>query len=165
MKKIILIATALCLLLVVTVGCNASPVGLTEAERLAQSTPSEYNLPLDVNILDGVSMKIQDVSPTGLVFFFENQTDNEYIYGSDFILYTLSNNTWERVEPIIENWAFTSEAYSIFPNATTAETSVDWQWLFGELPSGYYQFQKEILFVRRPGDFDRHLLAATFLIR
>jgi len=111
-----------------------------------------------------VAMVIQDVSPSGLSFSFENSTENEYLYGSHFVLYTFKNNSWERVEPIIENWGFTDEAYNILPNSTTDNTAVDWEWLFGELPSGEYKFQKEILFVRSPGDFDRFIVNAEFSI-
>ena len=33
-------------------------------------------------------------------------------------------------------WGFTAEGFDILPNSTTDERSVDWLWLFGELPDG-----------------------------
>jgi len=68
------------------------------------------------------------------------------------------------VEPIIENWGFTGEGYCIMPQSRTDKASIDWRWLFGELPSGEYKFQKDILYVRQPGDFDRYTLECDFAL-
>ena len=144
-------------LLVSLVGCDDYNGELPEAE----STPSDY---LTHDVLDGVVMVIQDVSPSGLSFSFENSTENEYSYGSNFVLYTFRNNSWELVEPIIENWAFTMGGYLILPNSTTDNTAVDWEWLFGKLPSGEYKYQKEFLFIRNPGDFDTFVVSVEFSI-
>ena len=56
------------------------------------------------------------------------------------------------------------EGYFIFPNSTTEDETVDWLWLFGELPSGEYKFQRSIFFIRQPGDFDKYILEQTFSI-
>jgi len=61
-----------------------------------------------------VSMRIQDILPGGLSFTFENTSNKEYIYGSDYKLYALKNNVWESVEKI-ENTPSTAEAYDILP--------------------------------------------------
>jgi hypothetical protein len=57
-------------------------------------------------------------------------------------LYILKGDSWERVEPIIDNGVFFSVAYSIAPCFKTNMTSVDWTWLYGELTVGDYKFQK-----------------------
>lgn|GEM_PF-5320052 len=110
----------------------------------------------------GVEMIIESVTPKGLSFFFENTTENEYTYGGDYLLYVNNNNSWEPVQPIIENWGFTSEGYPLFPDSKTDLTSIDWTWLYGELSSGEYRFQKTILYVRSLGDFDKYVFEQDF---
>jgi hypothetical protein len=111
---------------------------------------------------DGVSMSISDITAGGLSFVFENSSGKEYLYGSDFALYVRKNEAWEAVEPIIENWGFTSEGYPIMPHSNTEITPVDWRWLFGELPAGEYRFEKTVLFIREPGDYDTFVFEQEF---
>ena len=112
-----------------------------------------------------ISMSIHDISSGGLSFVFENTSEKNYIYGSDYKLYVLKNNVWEPVEPIIENWGFTSEAYYIQPQSKTDIVMIDWRWLFGELSVGEYKFEKRILFSRSPGDYDTFLVAQSFILQ
>jgi hypothetical protein len=164
MKKIIMLGITVFALILTLTGCDNANAELSEAERHAQSTPTEDSRPLEGVFLDGVEMIVQDVSSSGLSFSFHNITDSEYLYGSDFSLSSLKNGSWEPVEPIIENWGFTSEGYDIMPNSTTDITPIDWQWLLGELPSGEYRIQKSVLFIRSPGDFDEYIVEAEFAI-
>ena len=129
--------------------------------------PIQYQ-PSDSQVISaptGITMNISSYTASGLLFHFENLTNKEFIYGEYFALYTLVSNVWERVEPTIDGyWSFPSVAHGIFPNSSTNERTVDWVWLFGELPSGEYRFQKEILFVQQPGDFDRFVLESEFTL-
>jgi len=164
-KQITTLGLIVLILLASLAGCNSATDEPTDAENNAQSTSTADNTPLEANVLDGVEMIIQDVSPSGLSFSIDNQTDNEYTYGEDFALYTLNNGTWERVEAIIEYWAFNDIGYTISPNSTTDERTIDWLWLFGELPDGEYRIQKNVLLVRQPGDFDSFVIEQTFSIQ
>ena len=113
----------------------------------------------------GITMNISSYTARGLSFYFENLTDKVFTYGEDFVLYKFVNNAWERVEPIIDGyWGFISIGHSIFPNSLTNERTVDWVWLFGELPSGDYRFQKYILYVHQPRDFERFVLENYFTL-
>ena len=141
---------------------------------LAEITPPPELPPTDETPLNGsqaisapagITMNISSYTTRGLSFYFENLTDKEFIYGEDFVLYKFVNNAWERVEPTIDGyWGFFGIGYSIFPNSATDARTVDWVWLFGELPSGNCRFQKDILYVRQPGDFDRFVLESDFTL-
>jgi hypothetical protein len=111
-------------------------------------------------------MIIQNAKSSGLSFIFENTSDKEYLYSSHYALYVRKNDSWELAEPIIDNWdwAFDDEGYPLLPNSTTDATVIDWQWNLGELPGGEYKFQKEILFIRSPSDFDRFTIENEFYI-
>ena len=112
-----------------------------------------------------ITMNISSYTRRGLSFYFENSTDSTFIYGEDFVLYVFTDNVWERVEPTIDGyWGFVSIGYDILPNSSTSERTVDWVWLFGELPSGDYRFQKHILYIRQPGDFDTFILEREFTL-
>jgi len=113
----------------------------------------------------GVSITIKNVTSSGISYYFENSSDNEYTYGEDFILYMRgANDTWNTVEPIVENWGFNAIGYSLEPRSKTNEITIDWGWLLGELPKGEYKFQKGILFIRQPGDFDRYMIECEFTL-
>jgi hypothetical protein len=114
--------------------------------------------------LNDISMNIQGVTPSGLSFSFENTSDKEYIYSEEYRLFVYEAGNWFPVEPVIPNGGFNEPAYLIFPQSQTDAVTVDWQWLYGELPSGYYKFQKGVLYWRSPGDFDRYALEQEFMI-
>ena len=164
MKRSVMLGLTM-LFLFILGGCDGYTGGLTNEELLALNQYQSAN-PADSQVLSaptGITMNILSYTASGLSFYFENSTDNEFTYGEDFALYTFVNNAWERVEPTIEGyWSFVSIGYDISANSTTDVRTVDWVWLFGELPSGYYRFQKEILNVRQPGDFDRFILESDF---
>gem|GEM_PF-3002179 len=113
----------------------------------------------------GVKMIVNSVIPReGITITLENKTASEFTYGSDFTLYLNGNDSWETVQPIIDDWGFDSIGYDIAPQSTTDEIFIDWSWLYGELPGGNYIIKKEILLVRSPGDYDKYLVEAEFSI-
>lgn len=111
-----------------------------------------------------VSIIIQNVSPNGISFHFENKTENSYTYGEDYVLYVREGNDWRIVDPIIEKWGFNAIGYSLEPQSITDTITIDWHWLFGKLPLGEYKIQKAVLFIREPGDYDRFLVDQYFTI-
>lgn len=58
---------------------------------------------------------------------------------------------------------WTLEAWIIEKESTTT-WDVNWEWLYGELPSGEYRIGKEILNFRGTGDFDTEIVYAEFII-
>ena len=111
-----------------------------------------------------VSIIIQNVSPNGISFHFENKTENSYTYGEDYVLYVREGNDWRIVDPIIGNMAFESIGYTLEPKSITDTITINWQWLFGQLPFGEYQIQKTVLFIRKPGDYDKFIVDQYFAI-
>ena len=164
MKKSIVFGIVSLFLFTMLVGCcnignsiSEEPLAHSESSNLDDSQVSPAPI--------GVTMSISSYTANGLSYFIENTTDRVYTYGAAFTLYKFANNTWELVEPTIDGyWAFPSIGFDISPNSITEENIVDWVWLFGELPSGDYRFQKDILFIRQPGDFDRYVLVNYFTL-
>jgi len=88
-------------------------------------------------------MHVTDVTSTGLTFFFSNQTDMEFIYGSDYRLYIREDDMWRFVNP---GSFFTSEGYTILPLSQTVPMTVNFSWALeeDELAPGEYKFTKTI---------------------
>ena len=101
-----------------------------------------------------VSMIIHSVTPTGIALRFENNTTNAYAYGEAFALYVRDIGEWKPVEPIIEKWGFNAIGYILEPLSVSNTKTIDWEWLFGELPPGDYRIRKDVLYVRGLGDYD-----------
>ena len=108
------------------------------------------------------AMIIKTVVPGGISLTFENNTDMGFTFGEDYTVYIRTNNSWQPVDPIIDNWGFNSIGYDLPANSQSDEVSIDWRWLYGDLTSGIFLFEKEILYVRSPGDFDKYVLRQEF---
>ena len=123
---------------------GAVPIADTEFEQFPQATPQIEHTEEHENA--AVTMFIQDISPSGLSFFFANNSDREFIYFPRYALYIRQNNAWQPVEPIVDWALFPDIVFGILPHSTTEMRTIDWQWRLGELSDGEYKFQKEIIF-------------------
>lgn len=90
-------------------------------------------------------MTIQKVTQSSISYTLENPTGKEYGFGGDCgpFLYVYKNESWEYAEPIVDSWTCTALMYTIMPHSEINRTYNYHIWL-GELPKGYYKFQKEI---------------------
>ena len=115
------------------------------------------------NTNGGVEIIVNSIMPNNSIYItLDNKTDYEYTYGSDFALYEYENNSWETVQPIIDNWGFDDIVYRIAPNSKTDEIFIDWSWLYGDLPGGDYKIQKTVSPIGDPDYFGLYLLEAEF---
>ena len=60
--------------------------------------------------------------------------------------------------------AWTSEAWLI-PMNDEVEKEVNWEWLYGKLPSGNYRIGKGVMDFRGPSDYDSAMYYAEFEIK
>lgn len=132
-------------------------------EIVSNLKPTDYQ---EVNQLDDVNMVAIDetISPTGLTLLFENETGTEFTYGEAYILEERIDEEWFEV-PIQSglDYAFVDIGHTLSGNAS-AESAVDWEWLFGAIDPGEYRIIKEVMDVRAPGDYDTYPLSAEFII-
>ena len=95
----------------------------------------------------GTTAYCNHISPTGLTFAFD-QTDTtvtgDLFYGQDFALERWDGTDWVPMPPVIDNGSFTTEAL-LLSKGTTTFLSIDWEWLYGELPEGYYCLSKTLI--------------------
>ena len=116
----------------------------------------------------GITLTTSNVTPTSVTINC-SQKDGQYvkelITGSFFCIQTLENNEWVDV-PYKDNtsaFCWTAEAW-IIPLNDTISWDINWDWVYGELPSGEYRIGKEIMNFKETGDYEETILYATFTI-
>ena len=117
----------------------------------------------------GLALEAENVTPSGLTLLC-HQSGGENIYelntGSYYVIQRKENGDWADVEylPQEVDMAWTAEAWMIQKGSTTT-WDVNWEALYGELPSGEYRIGKEITNFRATGDYDSEILCAEFIIK
>lgn len=110
-----------------------------------------------------IAIKDGTLTPSGVTLIFTNNSDLEYTYGESFIIQRKSNDQWQNVTTIIDNYGFNDIGYML-EGKQTGEMDVKWEWIYGKLESGEYRITKDIIFVRDAGDLDIYHLSAEFAI-
>jgi len=148
---------------------EAVPDGQEYPESMGPDTKAGRSVYAVFELKDGLglSLEVEDVKRTGLTMKFVRNGGSptgELQYGSSYWLEQLKDGSWYSVEyknPEYEA-VWTQEAYSISKEVRTE--NVDWQWLYGELPSGQYRFCKDVMDFRGAGDYDQYVYSAEFTI-
>ncbi|MCL2550238.1 MAG: hypothetical protein FWE78_04860, partial [Methanimicrococcus sp.] len=74
------------------------------------------------------------------------------------------NGSWYLIPPVSgDGFAWHAIAYTLNKNST-AEQELYWERTYGNLDAGNYRINKEILYIRAPGDFDKFNVYAEFVI-
>jgi len=120
----------------------------------------------EVNIYSDASMVIVDesVSSEGLTLEFHYCGEDKGLTGTWYTLFLYDGNEWNDLPYVVEgNIGWTTIAYIVEKNRAS-EMSIDWEWLYGELPTGRYLIVKEFINHRGPGENDQYYLACEFTI-
>lgn len=99
------------------------------------------------NNLEGVSLELSGFTATGGTVTVCNESDQEIIFGEDFSLEMLDQETkeWTYVPIVVDGeWGFESIGLPV-SSQETRDWTVDWTWLYGELAPGHYRIVKGIL--------------------
>lgn len=109
-----------------------------------------------------VTITVEDVTSTGLTMLFHQNEDmisGSLICGHAFFLQEKVNDEWVDVPTVAES-AFPDQEYDL---AVLHHHGIDWEWLYGVLPEGYYRIGKEIP-LTSAGDTDHTTVYAEFTI-
>ena len=146
--------------------CNATLqwLELSEQERMLSSY-----FPPEFMIFDetwGVTLTAEDITSTGITIKCTQSGGNptgELQTGSWYILETWTKeNGWQEA-PYFAEVTWTEEAWMI-PMNGICKWKVDWERLYGAIPSGKYRIGKIITDFRQSGDFDNATYYAEFEI-
>lgn len=122
----------------------------------------------------GLMVEASDITDTGAAVRFRiydpEAADGELSYGSWFVLERKDGDQWTALPQLIEEAAFTDEAYPIpagdagqDPDGMAESVcQANWEWLYGKIGPGDYRIGKQVIDLRGPGDFDSYTLYACF---
>lgn len=154
MKKIVCLSMLL-IFVVTFVGC--------ESNSLLEETPV-------AEMKDwGITFTATDITSTGLTIICEQaegEQQGQLQTGSPYWLEVYENNGWQAVPNLLEDsssLSWTMEAWDITSDDIT-QWDVDWEWLYGELPSGEYRIGKPVMDFIEAGDYNEQIYYATFEI-
>lgn len=147
--------------------CNATLrwLELSEQERMFSSY-----LPPEFMIFDetwGITLTAEDITSTGVTIKCTQsggEATGELQTGSWYILETWTREYGWKEVPCFVEVAWTEEAWMI-PMNDTREWKVNWEWLYGAVPSGKYRIGKSIDDFRGTGDYDTAIYYAEFEIK
>lgn len=109
----------------------------------------------------GLTLSVKNVTSTGLTLAVTQSGGNptgELQTGEPYRLIVLVDGTWKTVEELplpegVDGRAWNSIAY-LLPKGETREFEINWEWIFGELPSGTYRLIKEFMDFRETANYD-----------
>ena len=136
--------------------------------QIAESDPAWINDVISVDVLYdwGITLTAKNVTATGLTLVCTQkggEVTGEIDTGEDYFLEVLTENGWEKVPTVIEEYAWNSIAYMVTLDGITV-WDVDWEWLYGKLETGTYRLGKGFMDFRGPGDYDNAVFYAEFEI-
>ena len=114
----------------------------------------------------GITLSVKDVTPTGMTLVCSQsggEITGELQCGSDYSLLVNSNGVWNAVPYLVDEVAWTSEAY-YSPMNDSIEFELKWERLYGELPAGTYRVVKGFMDFRGTGDYDTETYHTEFEI-
>ncbi|MBR5597269.1 MAG: peptidoglycan DD-metalloendopeptidase family protein [Lachnospiraceae bacterium] len=140
---------------------------LSEKDRMLSSY-----FPPEFMIFDekwGVSLTIENLTSSGAIIKCtqaDGEPTGELHTGSWYILETWTqDNGWKEMPYVIDGEIGWNDVAWIISMDDTTEIEVNWEWLYGKLPTGKYRIGKEITDFRSSGDFDTAIYYAEFEIK
>ncbi len=142
--------------------------------KIAESFPAQILSVYEIRVIGtgadaaewGITLKAENVSAGGMTLICSQSGgayDGKLEYGSDYKVEVLDGGRWHPVEPIIDNAAWTTVAYTLAAGSTE-KLVIDWQWLYGSLAAGQYRIGKSFMNFRDTGDFDKAMAYTMFVI-
>ena len=88
-----------------------------------------------------VTMTLSDVAPTGAVVNIQDSSPEPFVYGEWFVIEREKDGGWYEVRTKLTNYGFNEIGWLTDHGKLTM--TVDWEWLYGELPGGHYRILKQ----------------------
>ena len=114
----------------------------------------------------GIQLNAENVTSSGLTLVVTQ--DGSIPNGTlttvqPYFLQREENNNWIPLEPLLEAWGWTTEAWIISMN-DTVRWDVSWEWLFGKLQPGHYRIGKDIYLETVSGNREQAVYYVEFEI-
>ena len=138
---------------------DTQPTVVARNESENNSVPNQW----------GVALTADNITSKGLtIVCFHSGGENvaQLQTGSYYVLQKLENESWVDVEYLPQEHpvGWTMEAWEI-QKESTVFWDVNWEWLYGKLPSGTYRIIKGFTDFRESGDYDNFAYWTEFEIK
>ena len=117
-------------------------------------------------LLKNTSMIIKEgtLTNTGCtVIITDTEKEEVHIYGDSFSLEIKKDNKWQKLKPIIEDYAFNLVGYHVNEN-NELEQDIKWEWLYGNLEPGEYRLVKNAAIKYKDNYLGNGVVYAEFTI-
>ena len=114
----------------------------------------------------GIQLNAENVTSSGLTLVVTQDgsiPNGTLTTGQPYFLQREENNNWIPLEPLLEAWGWTTEAWIISMN-DTVRWDVSWEWLFGKLQPGHYRIGKDIYLETVSGNCEQAVYYVEFEI-
>ena len=151
MKKLVLVIFALLMLC----ACNAADEPFAEVQHEANEYEEKW----------GLTLSVKDVTPVGAMVVFKQSGGNvggSLETGSKFSIERYENGEWVLMEAESEIM-WTLAAYLVSMEGET-EMETNWEHIYGRLSSGTYRIGKEVSDFCGPGENEKAVFYAEFVI-
>lgn len=115
----------------------------------------------------GLELSSENVTESGLTLVFTQSGGGKTGELQTGEWYSLDKNVdgeWIPLETEPLDFAWNMVAYMIKENDIT-KLDVNWEWLYGILPSGKYRINKVVMDFRQTGDYDEKIYSAEFEVK
>ena len=89
-----------------------------------------------------VTMTLSDVTPAGATVNIQDDNSEPFVYGEWFRIQREKDGVWYDVKTKINHYGFNEIGWLTGENGELTMT-VDWEWLYGNLPAGPYRILKQ----------------------
>lgn len=129
MKRFVTLFLVLVCTVAILTGCGGEPAQHTQTQQQTQ--------------VENVTFQISAISPTGATLIITDTNPEPYLYGEWYKIQRLADGQWVDVPTVIDNYAFNLMGY--IPDANgEVKFTINWEWLYGKLPSGEYRLWKQV---------------------
>ena len=121
-----------------------------------------------IKVLDSAGIIIHEADPAGFQFSLINVSENEYVYGDQFVMYEFIDDSWAPIEWLNNKNSANPEVFdSVLPPKSETEITQQWWDALGEveLKPGIYKIQKKVLFYRNSNKVDEYVIEQGFAIQ
>lgn len=132
---------------------------------LVSENSPEQQVPIEEDVNWGVSMQLENVTPTSATVVFERWTGTERIdltRSHWYVIERWTGEEWEPLELLSQDVKWNTDGM-VMSNNSTIEVEESWEQLYGQLPNGKYRMGK-LITDSIPGDYICKVFYAEFEI-
>lgn len=148
-----------CVIIIIGMWFSATRGGSSTAAIIVVSEVEEGDIESDVSY----TMTVDSAKPEGVSLTIVNNTDEEVLYGTDYVINAYENSEWTSINTLMLGFRFNRGFYSI-PAHSKVSVKFNWEGLYSPLSGGEYVISKTILRPEDDGDYTQVTLYADFVL-